>query len=79
MASDGKVICSLIVLLLSIGFLVWGIQDLLKKQSPTEATVNDVISRQLKGFGFIVISGLVLGLGKILCDAMTGGLGSIMK
>ena len=78
MASDGKIICSMIIILVAVGFLVWGLQDLLKAKSPTEATTTDVISRQIKGFGFIVLSTAILSFGGILCGVMNGGgLGSL--
>lgn len=80
MAKDnGAQLCYLLVLILSVVFLVWGFMDLLKKKQPTERTETQVISRQIRGFAFIMISQVVLILGAMICFGLTGGLGGVAK
>ena len=76
---DGAQICYLLVLLVAIGFLVWGFMDLLKKQQPNEKSQTDVISRQIRGFAFIMLSQVVLLLGSMICFGLGGGLDQISK
>lgn len=56
--------CFIIVLVVSIAFLVYGFMDLMKKGNEQGV---DRISRQLKGFAFIMLSQVVLVLGGALC------------
>jgi hypothetical protein len=56
----------------SIGFLVWGFMDLLKKKQSGE-TDTGLISRQIRGFAFIMLSQVVLIVGVMLCFGLTGG------
>ncbi len=63
---DEKNICFIGVLILSIAFLVYGFMDLMKKPAGREGDVG-TISRQLKGFAFIMLSQVVLVLGGALC------------
>lgn len=75
MAKDnGKQLCYLLVLIISIGFLVWGFMDLLRRQQPTEKAQTDVISRQIRGFAFIMLAQVVLLLGSMICFGLTGGM-----
>ncbi len=82
MANDGTQLCYLLVVIVSIGFLVWGFMDLLRQKLPSEKDRVDVISRQLRGFAFILVSQVVLVLGSAVCFGMTGGvagLGKVLK
>ena len=74
---DGTQLCYLLVLIISIGFLVWGFMDLLKRQQPNEKSQTDVISRQVRGFAFIMMAQVVLLLGSMICLGLTGGLAQI--
>ena len=74
MANDGASLCYILVIIVSIGFLIWGFMDLLKRKQANERTTNDVISRQIRGFAFIMISQVILVLGTILCLGANGGL-----
>jgi hypothetical protein len=73
MANDGAQLCYLLVIIVAIGFLVWGFMDLLKKQQPNEKTTTDVISRQVRGFAFIMLSQVILLLGGAICFGLSGG------
>jgi len=76
---DGAQLCYLLVLIVAIGFLVWGFMDLLKKQQPNEKNQTDVISRQIRGFAFIMLSQVVLLLGSMICFGLSGGIDQIGK
>lgn len=67
-------LCYLVVLVLSIGFLVYGFMDLLKNKLPSEKSATDTISRQIRGFALIMVAQVVLVLGGMVCFGMTGGL-----
>lgn len=71
---EGAQICYIVVLILSLGFMIWGLMDLLKKQQLNESSSTDVISRQMRGMGYILLSLVVLSLGGALCAGMSGDL-----
>ena len=60
-------LCVLSVLTLSIVFLVWGFIDLLRKRKPSEVSEGQVISRQLKGLGMIVLAQVIVVVGAAFC------------
>ena len=60
-------LCYLVVVLLAVAFVVYGFMELLKKQQPSETTQAEVISRQIRGFAFIMLAQVVLVLGAALC------------
>ena len=72
-----KNICFIAVLILSIAFLVYGFMDLMRK--PAGGNYNaEHISKQLKGFAFIMLSQVVLVLGGALClGGLEKSLGSL--
>jgi hypothetical protein len=59
-----KQLCFILVLGLSIFFLIYGFMDLMKKGTDSG---TEKISRQLKGFAYIMLSQVVLILGGALC------------
>lgn len=77
--NDATQLCYLVILALSIGFIVWGFMDLLKKKQPEEKDTTDVISRQIRGFALIMIAQVVLLFGGALCFGMAGGLDGLGK
>jgi len=66
------------MVIVSIGFLVWGFMDLLKKQQSGENDVQ-VIQRQIRGFAFIMIAQVVLVVGSMICFGMSGGLDQLSR
>ena len=66
--------CFIIVLVVSIAFLVYGFMDLMKQKNDEKGVER--ISRQLKGFAFIMLSQVVLVIGGALC---TGGLDGSLR
>ena len=69
-------ICFLVILAISLGLLVWGLMDLLQGKKKSEKEQNEVISRQLRGFGLIFLSQIVFVVGGIMC--LDGGAGMKM-
>ena len=72
MANNGSALCYLIVIIVAIGFLVWGFMDILRRKQASEATMNAVISRQIRGFAFIMLAQVILVLGTVICFGLTG-------
>lgn len=59
----------------SLIFLVYGFMDLMKKPAASSGANLETISRQLKGFAFIMLSQVVLVLGLAMCS---GGIDKAM-
>jgi len=78
MDNNGTQLCYLLMVIVSIGFLVWGFMDLLKKQQSGENDVQ-VIQRQIRGFAFIMIAQVVLVVGSMICFGMSGGLDQLSR
>ena len=76
---DGAQLCYLLVIIVAIGFLIWGFMDLLKRRQPNEKSTTDVISRQIRGFAFMMLSTVVLLLGGAICFGFTGGVDALGK
>lgn len=79
MNADLSAICYLLAVALSVYYVVVGLMDLLKKKQPHEADDTAVISRQLRGMGYLVLSSFVIGLGAYLCLGATGAVGKSLK
>ena len=73
MAQDATSLCYLVVIIVSIAFLIWGFMDLLRRKQHYEKTETQVISRQIRGAGLILLSQAVLILGTALCYGLGGG------
>lgn len=71
---EGAQICYIVVLILSLGFMIWGLMDLLKKKQLNETSGTDVISRQMRGMGYILLALVVLSLGGAACAGLSGNL-----
>lgn len=59
-------ICFLLILAISIALVIYGFVMLLKKQEAGENDVQ-VLQRQLRGFGFLLLSQVVFLLGSGAC------------
>ena len=74
-------LCFLLVLALSIALIIYGFTMVLRRKEAGEAD-GDVVSRQLRGFGYLLLSQLVLILGAAICiglnlDALTKAVKSV--
>jgi hypothetical protein len=60
--------------------LVYGFMDLMKSPAATEGATLGTISRQLKGFAFIMLSQVTLVLGMAICaGGLQSGLGALQR
>ncbi|MDB4769479.1 hypothetical protein OAG24_00790 [bacterium] len=71
--NDGTSLCYYIVVILAIITFVWGLMDLLKFQQSNESSLEQVISRQIRGAGLILVSQVILVFGSMLCFGASGG------
>lgn len=71
--NDGTSMCYYIVVILAIITFVWGLMDLLKFQQSNEGSLEQVISRQIRGAGLILVSQIILVFGSMLCFGASGG------
>jgi len=62
-----KNLCFMLVLIVSIAFLVYGFMELMRKPVGSSDASLATISRQLKGFAYIMLSQVILVLGGALC------------
>ncbi len=69
--ANGSELCYFIALIVSIGFLIYGFMELLKQQRTGESQTA-VISRQIRGFAFIMLAPIIMGLSAGICYALTG-------
>ncbi|MFW5895636.1 MAG: hypothetical protein ACOCT9_02710 [archaeon] len=79
MALDGTQLCYIIVLVAAVILVVWGFMELLRQRQKDEHTETQVISRQIRGFAFIMLGQVVLVLGAMLCFGMSGGVEEMGK
>ena len=87
-SSEGAQICYLLILLISIGFLIWGFIELLRpsghneqegKNKKGEKVTAATISRQIRGFALIMLAHIVFVLGIAVCTRLTGGVSGAAK
>jgi len=64
--------CYVLAVLASVALLVWGLMDIMRQKLKTETTETQVISRQIRGFGLLLLSQIVLILGAALCFGANG-------
>lgn len=64
--------CYILIALAATACVVWGLMDILKKRLPTEDSDGEVISRQIRGFGILLLSQVLLILGGAICLGMSG-------
>lgn len=59
-------ICSLLVLVASVGLTVYAFYMIFQVRNTTENDLN-VVQRQLRGFALLMVANMVLVLGMMLC------------
>ncbi len=69
MAIDSSSLCYIATIVVTIILVIWGFMDILKSKQTGETDTSEVISRQIKGFGFLVLGQLVLIIGIAICLA----------
>lgn len=56
MKLTSAVVCHTLALLLAIASLIFGLVVMLAKQQPKESTDGQVLSRQMRGLGFVILA-----------------------
>jgi glucose uptake protein GlcU len=62
-------LCFLVVLAISIAMIIYGFSMVLRRRESNERD-EDVVQRQLRGFGYLLLSQLVLVVGSAICVGM---------
>ena len=70
-------LCYVVVLIVAVVFLIYGLVQVLKKREADESSDGEVMSRQLRGFGYVLLSQIVLLIGMSLCMGLLGGMRSL--
>ena len=69
---DSQSICNIVTVVVGTAVLIWGYISILRKQQPDEPDVLAVISRQLRGFGTLLLSTVILSVGYAVCSGTFG-------
>ena len=72
-------LCYILTIVASVALTIYGLMDILRKQQADELTQNEVISRQIRGFGILVLAQVVLLVGGATCAGLSSGLEKLMK
>ncbi len=64
--------CTIITTVIGFSILVFGFMELLGGRQPNELTEMAVISRQLRGIGWIMSAPLLVLVGGFICGVATG-------
>lgn len=66
--------CYLVTSLVSVGLLIYGLLEILRiKPKQDEPTEVSVISRQIRGFGLLMLAQVLIIVGGALCFGLGGG------
>ena len=65
-------VCYMLAVLIALVVLVYGFMDLLRKPASDENTSGEVLSRQLRGLGMVLLAPFVLAIGTSLCMGKFG-------
>ena len=72
-------ICYILSMIVAVALAVYGLVDILRQRQPGEITEQEVISRQIRGFGLLVLAQFVILIGGASCAALSSGLERLMK
>jgi len=72
-------ICYILAIFVSVALAVYGLLDILKQKQADELTELEVISRQIRGFGLLVLAQVVLMIGGATCAGFSKGVERLMK
>lgn len=70
--------CTMIATVVSFGVLVWGFVELLSRRSVAETELG-VISRQLRGLGWIALAPFLVIVSSVVCGLVTGQFQGVMQ
>lgn len=68
----GSSVCYMLALLVSLAVLVYGFMYMLRKPEADEKSYSEVISRQLRGLGLVILAPIVLSLLSSICFGKFG-------
>ena len=71
---DATQLCYLVAIIIALVFLIWGFMEIMKKRTHAEKASSDVISRQIRGFGWIMLSQIVLIVAFMFCQGFSESL-----
>lgn len=66
-SKSGFSACTAVIFLLSIFLMIAGFIDMFQHKPKDGKTELNVISRQLRGLGFLLLSMVILSLGTLMC------------
>ena len=70
-------LCYLLITLASVVMLFYGLRDILQKRKNSETDNIAVISRQIRGFGILMLAQIMIIVGGSLCMGLSGGVTSL--
>jgi hypothetical protein len=65
-SADFQNFCYVVSLALAVGLVFYGFMQLLQREKPSENDVQ-VLQRQLRGFGYLMLAQLILVIGMAFC------------
>lgn len=77
--SNGVQICTLVVIGAAVILAIYGFMEIFKSKQSGESSTTDTISRQIRGFGFLLLSQVVLVIGAMVCMGFSGDLDKLVK
>jgi len=76
---SGMELCYVAVVLAAIALVVYGLMEILKKRQPKETSESETISRQIRGFGMLILAQMVLLIGASVCFGLAGGAEKLLQ
>ena len=77
--TNGVQICTLVVIVIAVILAIYGFMEIFKSKQSNESSTTDTISRQIRGFGFLLLSQVVLVIGFMVCTGFRGDLDRMVE
>ena len=71
-------LCGAVILIIAAALAIYGFMEILKNKEKHENN-TEMIQRQLKGFGMLILAQVVLLIGMGLCLGLTGGISGVQS
>ncbi len=71
-------LCGAVILIIAAALAIYGFMEILKEKQKHENNTEQ-IQRQLRGFGMLLLSEVILLIGMGLCLGLGGGIGGIQS
>ena len=72
-------ICYILTIVASIALAIYGLRDILLSQQVDEPTMQHTTSRQIRGFGILILAQLVLLVGGATCAGLASGFEKLLR